>query len=387
MNMTQLLKRKGALKKTLRVTLVVAVATVLFMPVNLQTALADPTSAEVQAEVDSVVALLAAKEAEMESLHVDYVAAVEAHDKALAAMQEAQDRIDEAEKRIKKTQEQLGNRADQMYRQGSLSYLDVLLGASSFEEFATSWELVNIINHENAKLIQTNKEARAEAEAAHEEYAAQERAAAEHLAQTEAVKAEAEALVAEQQGILAGLESEVAALVEQEQVARLEAAAEANRQNPTNQTTPNSPTTPATPSTPDTPQTPTTPETPSAPESPAPPPAGGYSDVVAAAASRIGCPYIWGATGPNDFDCSGLTSWCYLQAGRGWIGRVDYQQRANALASWSYSEGGAAPGDVLWWPGHVAIYAGGGTYIHAANPDLGVLYSSWDINSALVLRF
>ena len=39
------------------------------------------------------------------------------------------------------------------------------------------------------------------------------------------------------------------------------------------------------------------------------------STVVAAAYSKLGCPYVWGASGPNSFDCSGLVMWCYAQAG------------------------------------------------------------------------
>ena len=31
--------------------------------------------------------------------------------------------------------------------------------------------------------------------------------------------------------------------------------------------------------------------------------------------SKLGCPYVWGASGPNTFDCSGLVMWCYAQAG------------------------------------------------------------------------
>ena len=37
---------------------------------------------------------------------------------------------------------------------------------------------------------------------------------------------------------------------------------------------------------------------------------------VQAALSRVGDPYVWGATGPNQFDCSGLMVWAYRQAGR-----------------------------------------------------------------------
>lgn len=57
---------------------------------------------------------------------------------------------------------------------------------------------------------------------------------------------------------------------------------------------------------------------------------GGSSDrrvhaAVRAALSRLGCPYVWGATGPNQFDCSGLVKWAYAQAGVG-LHRTTYEQ-------------------------------------------------------------
>jgi len=263
---------------------------------------------------------------------------------------------------IQETQERLGVRANQMYRQGPLSFLEVIFGATSFEEFTSTWDLINMINQENANLIQANKDARAEAQAAHDEFTAQELIAAAREAEAEAIQARALELIAQQEAELAGLNAEVAALVLAEEEARRAAEEAAARAA----IPPNSPDYGYT-----------------AP----PPPSGGYGDVVSAAADRIGCPYVWGASGPNTFDCSGLTSWCYLQAGRGWIGRNDSAQYANAYARWPYSSGGAEPGDVLWWPGHVAIYVGGGTYIHAPLPGQYVCYSSWNIGSATVLRF
>ena len=359
-------QRTTRLKRFTSCILATLLTIALLFSLTIQTAYATPTSAEKQAEADQASVALAAAETEMLQLRDDYRLAVEAHDAAIAGMEEAQGRIAAAQLVIDDTQDRLGTRANQMYRQGPLSFLDVLFGANSFEEFTTSWDLINAINQENAELIQTNKDARSEAEAAHEEYSSQEKVAAERETEAEAVHARAEELVVAQQAILNGLEAEVAELVAAEQAARLAAEAASAEQQYTGNNNGGGG---------------------GGGYTGAPIPSDGYGDVVAAAASRIGCPYVWAATGPDYFDCSGLTSWCYTQAGRGWIGRTDSAQYSSASARWAYTDGGAAPGDVLWWPGHVAIYAGGGSYIHAPLPGQSVCYSSWNINSATVLRF
>ncbi|BEP13152.1 hypothetical protein acdb102_14630 [Acidothermaceae bacterium B102] len=89
-----------------------------------------------------------------------------------------------------------------------------------------------------------------------------------------------------------------------------------------------------------------------------------------AAATREGTPYVWGATGPGQFDCSGLTSWAYAQAGI-LLPRTSREQW-NVGHHVALSE--LQPGDLLFWasntndPGsihHVAIYAGNGYMIAA----------------------
>ena len=98
--------------------------------------------------------------------------------------------------------------------------------------------------------------------------------------------------------------------------------------------------------------------------------------VVDYAISRLGCPYVWAASGPNSFDCSGLVMWCYRQIGKS-VPHNSESLKASAKAVIAVSE--AEPGDVLYRPGHVGICtrSGGGEYIHAPHSGDVVRYSTY----------
>jgi cell wall-associated NlpC family hydrolase len=91
--------------------------------------------------------------------------------------------------------------------------------------------------------------------------------------------------------------------------------------------------------------------------------------VLAYAAAQVGRPYCWGGTGPSCFDCSGLAMMAWRQAGV-WLPRSadDVPRKLTPVALTS-----AQPGDVLWWPGHVGIYAGNGWSYEALDRKSGVV--------------
>ncbi|MFR9755859.1 NlpC/P60 family protein [Streptomyces sp. TR06-5] len=94
-----------------------------------------------------------------------------------------------------------------------------------------------------------------------------------------------------------------------------------------------------------------------------------------AAQGKIGSPYVWGATGPSSFDCSGLTSWAYAQAGVSLPRTSQSQASAGARVSADNLE----PGDlVLYYSDlhHIGLYAGNGQVLHAPKPGSSVQYTS-----------
>lgn len=93
--------------------------------------------------------------------------------------------------------------------------------------------------------------------------------------------------------------------------------------------------------------------------------------IVQEAYRQLGKPYVWGAKGPNAFDCSGLAYLVYANATGhyigGWTGDQQYAGTQIPVSE-------AQPGDLLFWGAptsvttHVAIYIGNGQYIHAPQP-------------------
>ena len=270
----------------------------------------------------------------------NYLDAQILHGQALVQTRKAAQRVAKAEKRIKQLQTHLRTRATGMYRSGPLGFVDVLFGSKSFEQFARTWDVLKQLNAEDAAAVVEMKAAREEATAAHAQLAAKERAAAKQVRIMSSNKASIVAQLAKRKNALAGLQTEIAALQAAEEARQaVEARAWAASAQQSSSGGGGGDSYPA-------------------------PTRAPRGEVVSVARKYLGAPYVWGADGPNTFDCSGFTMFVYRQVGVS----LPHSSRAQIGSGERVSRGDLQPGDLVFFGSpihHVGMYVGGGMYIHA----------------------
>ncbi|MFC7304030.1 C40 family peptidase [Streptomyces monticola] len=116
--------------------------------------------------------------------------------------------------------------------------------------------------------------------------------------------------------------------------------------------------------------------TPSAPSASAPA-SGSAASVIAFLRAQVGKPYVYGASGPSAYDCSGLTQAAFKTVGV----NLPRTSQAQSSTGTSVSLSDIRPGDLLYWGGkgsafHVGVYIGNGQYLDAANPRSGISVKS-----------
>lgn len=99
------------------------------------------------------------------------------------------------------------------------------------------------------------------------------------------------------------------------------------------------------------------------------------SSIAATASNYVGCSYVWGATGPDSFDCSGLVSYVFSSYGIS-VPRTAADQYYGGTQI-DVSTAVSTPGALIFYHGlgHVAISLGDGSVVHASNSNTGVIIS------------
>ena len=352
----------GAISKKSVLSAFFAVVLALGMAVPAASAFADPAS-DKQAEADAALQKLNQYQAELDAASGNYQSALKDQKDAEKKVDEAQKQIEEKTTEIAGYQDQLSDRAREMYRSGDVSFIDVILGASSFEQFATTWNTLEMLNQNDAKLVQETKTAREQLESAKTEAEEQARIASDKAAEAKSVAEAADQKASEMQSVYDNLSSEAAALVKEKQEAEERAQQQAAEQDATsgNAGANNGPS--------DSGSSNNSSNSSGNSSNSGGSSGGGSSSgndssqsvsgskVVARAQAHLGKPYKWGAAGPNSFDCSGLVSYCLT-------GSYSHTWTTYDIMTWKKVTN-PKPGDICIRSTHTGIYIGGGMMIHA----------------------
>lgn len=297
------------------------------------------------------------------ALQVEYSTLAEEASAATIELEEVQGRIADAEVELQATQAQRDAKAGELADYSVDAYVggpgqdevSAILSSNS-EEVPLRLGYIGSVSGNRQQLLEEMDAAQEDVQFRVDELAAAEAEAQALLDRIEQSQAEAQATIDEQEQIEAGLDAEISAMVAEEQAAAAAAAAaEAEA---------------------------------AAAAAPAagggggssggggstgggggysgPPPSvsPGAAGAVQAARSQIGTPYRWGGSSPGGFDCSGLTSWSWAQAGRS----LPRSSGAQYGGTRRVSAADLQPGDLVFYYSpisHVALYSGGGMIIDA----------------------
>lgn len=335
-----------------------------------------------QAEAQAALQKLNQYQSELDQASANYEAAHQEQIDAQNRVDEAQKQIEEKTAQIEKDQQRLSDRARDMYRSGDTNFLDVILGASSFEQFATTWNMLETLNGNDAELVSETKTAREELQAAKQEAEEQAKVASDKAEEAKSVAEAADQKASEMQQTYNSLSAEAQELISQEraaQEAQQQAAAAAAEQNGTagndaattitnnnrNNTTSSNSSSSSNSNKNN--------ASSSATNNSKPQSVSGNS-VVNRAYSQLGKPYEWGAVGPNSFDCSGLVSYCLT-------GSYSRLGTTGTFMGWTRVSN-PQPGDICVNSHHCGIYIGGGQMIHA--PQTGDVVKVSSVHSGMI---
>ena len=311
--------------------------------------------ADARAEADRVQAQLDQLGADVESAAERYNAAQMQLDETNAKIAENQKLLEASRSNLKVSRQELAQILVDAYRRGDPDTIAMLLNANSIDEVVDQSRFVQRVTAHAKQVVAdvrsyTHDVTKRE-NALESERADREAALAQRKSEEEAVKS----ALAQRQEILASLSSEIAGILQQREAARRAEAARlaAAAGQVLDQATVDA-----------IGQDIAVGGSADTGVAIAVPPSSSVGGAAASAAlTQLGTPYVWGGGSPGGFDCSGLTSWAYAQAG------ISLPH----LASAQYGMGtpvpldALEPGDLISFhgSGHIGMYIGGGQYVHS----------------------
>lgn len=326
---------------------------------------------------------------QIDSANDDYQSALADKAAAEQKVKEAKQTIKTETANIDKNQNKLSDRMRSMYRDGQTSFVEVLLGSATFDSFIQNWDLLSDMNQNDADLISSLKTSRAKLQAAQVEAqenadtAAQKasdakqrrdqanelakQAQAEYKAAYQAAQQQAVKKAAAKAGAAGGTQGGTA--TEAQTVKQVTAAGNVSKDTANQTTVSQNDITNFDQNTGEVTLTDGSKAR-----------VVGYDSktgnaIVDTAMQYVGGKYVYGAedAANSTFDCSGLVQYVYSKNGITVGGHND-----RAILNGGSVVSNPQAGDICWWDGHVAIYAGNGKMISADNEKNGITYRNVD---------
>ena len=304
--------------------------------------------AQKQAEQEQILNEIEQYQTQLDILSNEYTEAQIRLNEANSEIARLEEEIQITQGEIEENQNQLREQAIYTYKYGNVSYLSVVLNATSFENFVTNLEYSErIMNHTN-DLIEQQEILKSQLQT---DLAAQQQAkieATEAAAAAQSSMNTANAIIADLQADYDRLDVEIATLIAEQERQQTTAAQQSYMAEATTSAVQQTV------------------------ESVSVIPTNNGNAVVDRAYSKIGCPYSWGGTTSAGFDCSGFVSYC-LTGQEG----VRLGTTASFIGWPQVSD--PQPGDVCVVHNsshqHTGIYVGGGMMVHASTYGVGVIES------------
>lgn len=320
----------------------------------------DTTLSDKQTEVDRVKAEIASINANAEQAVERYNVASTELEMTNQQLAENEQTLQQASARLQGARNRLGKRLENIYKDGSLGLISVMLDTSSFNDFLTRFDMLGKISEQDRSDIDDVIHYRSEIEQVQIELENAQHHQ-EELSQTLATEKSAiEGQLSARESVLAGVESEVAQLAAEQLQAEQEAQWSATAEPVTEAGPVEAQTTPTTSEEETDAVTDATAEDPGS--DPLPP--SSYGDVVSIAEQYLGVPYVWGGASPSGFDCSGLVMYVYAQVGVSLPHSAAAQYYSGTRVRYDQLQ----RGDLVFFGhpiSHVGIFMGGGMMIHA----------------------
>jgi cell wall-associated NlpC family hydrolase len=271
---------------------------------------------------------------------------------------------------LKHAQTALARQALSVYTSSdSNGTIEVLLGSASLDDLLTRIDTVNRVNDQRSSVVGDVTTFRSyvarQTARLHHAQSEQKRIVAQRLAEKHSI----ESKLAERNRLLQSVRAEIEHLRAVEAARQAELARQAREQQERQALQPQVASIGVTVS-----GAQSAPVAAPAPVTPVAAPASHYGGVVGIAMQYLGTPYVWGGASPGGFDCSGLVMYAYAQVGVS----LPHSSYAQYGAGVPVSMSDLQPGDLVFFYGlgHVGIYIGGGSFIHAPHTGDVVKISS-----------